>query len=87
MPDHTSVPSLRALKLKIPYRGEILSDNMRGLMLPYGEGWRKWRRVLHSGFHARRADTYNEIQHLESCVLMHEEKVNLEGLLRCDEEG
>ncbi|KAI9056287.1 cytochrome P450 [Trametes sanguinea] len=52
--------------------GEILSDNMRGLMLPYGEGWRKWRKVLHSGFHSRRADTYNEIQSLESSVLLHE---------------
>ncbi|KAI0664172.1 cytochrome P450 [Cubamyces menziesii] len=52
--------------------GEILSDNMRGLMLPYGEGWRKWRKVLHNGFHSRRADTYNEIQSLESAVLLHE---------------
>ncbi|OBZ66931.1 3-hydroxyphenylacetate 6-hydroxylase [Grifola frondosa] len=38
--------------------GEILSDNLRGLMLPYGEAWRKWRKVLHSGFHARRAEAY-----------------------------
>ena len=45
---------------------------MRGLMLPYGEGWRKWRRVLHSGFHSRRADTYNDIQSLESALLMHQ---------------
>ncbi|KAI0672430.1 cytochrome P450 [Trametes maxima] len=52
--------------------GEILSDNMRGLMLPYGEGWRKWRKVLHSGFHSRRADTYNDIQALESVVLLHD---------------
>ena len=27
------------------YSGEILSDNLRGLMLPYGEQWRKWRKV------------------------------------------
>ncbi|KAH9887564.1 cytochrome P450 [Cubamyces lactineus] len=57
-------------------RSEIYSsrppDNMRGLMLPYGEGWRKWRKVLHNGFHSRRADTYNEIQSLESTVLLHE---------------
>ncbi|CDO77905.1 hypothetical protein BN946_scf184692.g3 [Trametes cinnabarina] len=52
--------------------GEILSDNMRGLMLPYGEGWRRWRKVLHSGFHSRRADAYNEIQSLESMVLLNE---------------
>ena len=52
--------------------GEILSDNKRGLMLPYGEDWRKWRKVLHNGFHSRRAETYNEIQTLESAVLMHQ---------------
>ncbi|TFK78780.1 cytochrome P450 [Polyporus arcularius HHB13444] len=53
--------------------GEILSDNMRGLMLPNAnERWRKWRKVLHSGFHARRADDYKEIQSLECIVLLHE---------------
>lgn len=30
--------------------GEILSDNKRGLMLPYGDAWRKWRKVLHIRF-------------------------------------
>ncbi|TBU46186.1 cytochrome P450 [Dichomitus squalens] len=52
--------------------GEILSDNKRGLMLPNGEPWRRWRKVLHTGFHSRRADTYNEIQSLESTVLLHQ---------------
>ncbi|KAK7683741.1 hypothetical protein QCA50_013117 [Cerrena zonata] len=46
--------------------GEILSDNRRGLMLPYGEEWRKYRKVLHSGLHARRAETYKDMQSLES---------------------
>lgn len=36
-------------------RGEILSDNMRGLMLPYGEGWRKWRKVRPRPPDSRRA--------------------------------
>ncbi|KAG0698347.1 hypothetical protein DFH29DRAFT_834832 [Suillus ampliporus] len=27
--------------------GEIFSDNKRGLMLPYGEPWRKWRNVTY----------------------------------------
>ncbi|EGO01020.1 hypothetical protein SERLA73DRAFT_71993 [Serpula lacrymans var. lacrymans S7.3] len=52
--------------------GEILSDNQRGLMLPYGEPWRKWRKVLHSGFHARRSDTYKDIQSLESKLSMYQ---------------
>ncbi|KIJ63674.1 hypothetical protein HYDPIDRAFT_175981 [Hydnomerulius pinastri MD-312] len=52
--------------------GEILSNNNRGLMLPYGEPWRKWRKVLHSGFHARRSDTYRDIQSLESKMSMYQ---------------
>lgn len=46
--------------------GEILSNNLRGLMLPNNENWRKWRKVLHSGFHSRQAAKYKEIQSLES---------------------
>ncbi|KAA1474399.1 cytochrome P450 [Dentipellis sp. KUC8613] len=52
--------------------GEILSDNQRGLMLPVGEGWRKFRRVYHTGFHSRKANTYRDIQSLESKLLMHQ---------------
>ncbi|CAA7266208.1 unnamed protein product [Cyclocybe aegerita] len=50
--------------------GEILSSNLRGLMLPNNESWRKWRKVLHSGFHSRQAETYKDIQSLESKVLI-----------------
>ncbi|KAF9467168.1 cytochrome P450 [Collybia nuda] len=52
--------------------GEILSNNKRGLMLPNNEHWRKWRKVLHIGFHSRRAETYKEIQSLESKVMIHQ---------------
>ena len=34
-------------------------------MLPYGEEWRKYRKVLHSGLHARRAESYKDMQSLE----------------------
>lgn len=50
--------------------GEILSANMRGLMLPYGDEWRKWRKLLHSGLHARRAESYSDMQSLESKVTL-----------------
>ncbi|KAH8101774.1 cytochrome P450 [Cristinia sonorae] len=50
--------------------GEILSNNMRGLMLPYGEAWRRWRKVLHSGFHSRRAEAYTPIQSLEGKITL-----------------
>ncbi|KAG6810836.1 hypothetical protein H0H92_010131 [Tricholoma furcatifolium] len=52
--------------------GEILSDNQRGLMLPNNERWRKWRKMLHSGFHARKAASYRDIQSLESKILMYQ---------------
>ncbi|KAI0057325.1 cytochrome P450 [Artomyces pyxidatus] len=52
--------------------GEILSDNKRGLMMPAGERWRKFRKVLHGGLHLRKADSYKEIQSLESKILMHQ---------------
>ncbi|KAF9045490.1 cytochrome P450 [Panaeolus papilionaceus] len=51
--------------------GEILSSNMRGLMLPNSNPtWRKWRKVLHTGFQSRQAATYKEIQSLESKLML-----------------
>ncbi|KZT55003.1 cytochrome P450 [Calocera cornea HHB12733] len=50
--------------------GEILSENRRGLMMPNNAEWRKWRKVLNTGFHNRAADTYKPIQSLESKRLM-----------------
>ncbi|KAF9476061.1 cytochrome P450 [Pholiota conissans] len=50
--------------------GEILSEDKRGLMLPNNDAWRRWRKVLHIGFHSRQAATYNEIQSLESKLVL-----------------
>ncbi|THV08021.1 cytochrome P450 [Dendrothele bispora CBS 962.96] len=51
--------------------GEILSDNHRGLMLSNATSlWRKWRKILHNGFHVRKSENYKEIQSLESKVLL-----------------
>lgn len=52
--------------------GELLSDGMRGLMAPYNNFWRRWRKMLHGGFMARQSETYRPVQSLESKVLMHE---------------
>ncbi|KAL2020641.1 hypothetical protein VTK56DRAFT_8131 [Thermocarpiscus australiensis] len=52
--------------------GELLSGGMRGLMAPYSAFWRRWRKLLHSGFMQRRSESYRPIQSLESKVLMHE---------------
>ena len=50
----------------------MLADNMRGLMLPNNDAWRRWRRVLHTGFNTRRAEGYKDVQSLESKVLLWE---------------
>ncbi|KAF4977219.1 hypothetical protein FZEAL_6247 [Fusarium zealandicum] len=52
--------------------GELLSGGMRGLMAPYDSFWRRWRKLLHSGFMQRQSETYRPIQNLESRVLMHD---------------
>lgn len=50
--------------------GELLSNNMRGLMTGYTPFWRRWRKLLHGGFMARQSEKYRPIQSLESAVLM-----------------
>lgn len=52
--------------------GELLSDGMRGLMAPYSPFWRRWRKLLHTGFMQRQSETYRPIQSLESKVLMND---------------
>jgi cytochrome P450 len=49
---------------------ELLSNGLRGLMAPYSPFWRRWRKLLHSGFMQRQSETYRPIQSLESKVLM-----------------
>lgn len=50
--------------------GELLSGGLRGLMAPYGDFWRRWRRLLHSGFMQRKSAAYRPLQRLESAVLV-----------------
>ncbi|GAB1318353.1 hypothetical protein MFIFM68171_08563 [Madurella fahalii] len=59
--------------------GELLSGGMRGLMAPYSNFWRRWRKLLHSGFMQRQSETYRPIQSLESKVLMHDLLTNPAG--------
>ncbi|KAA1470664.1 cytochrome P450 [Dentipellis sp. KUC8613] len=51
---------------------EILADNMRILGMPYGDKWRKMRKVQYSGLNERYAIKYREFQSLESAVLIQE---------------
>ncbi|KAI0055362.1 cytochrome P450 [Artomyces pyxidatus] len=49
---------------------EILSGGMRGLTMPYGEKWRKWRKIQHMGMNGRAALAYRDHQTLESTVVL-----------------
>ncbi|KAK3354060.1 cytochrome P450 [Lasiosphaeria hispida] len=62
--------------------GELLSDGLRGLMAPYGGYWRRWRKLLHSGFMMRQSETYRPVQSAESRVLMGELLREPEGFRR-----
>ncbi|TFY58370.1 hypothetical protein EVG20_g8174 [Dentipellis fragilis] len=50
--------------------GEILSKNFRGVFAPYGDRWRKFRKVLNIGLSGKQALTYRQFQALESCLLL-----------------
>ncbi|KAH8178530.1 cytochrome p450 domain-containing protein [Sarocladium implicatum] len=52
--------------------GELLSGGLRGLMAPYNAFWRRWRKLLHSGFMQRQSETYRPVQSLESKVLLND---------------
>ncbi|KAI0319727.1 cytochrome P450 [Amylostereum chailletii] len=49
---------------------EILSGGMRGLSMPYGEHWRKWRKIQHVGMNGRAVHAYRDHQSLESTVVL-----------------
>jgi hypothetical protein len=59
--------------------GEILSDNRRGLLMGYNDGWRKWRKGLHSLLNNKATDAYKPIQDMESKQLMHEMLIDPAG--------
>ncbi|KAH9956358.1 cytochrome P450 [Russula dissimulans] len=49
---------------------DILSGGKRGLSSPYGEHWRKWRKLQHMGMNGKAALYYREQQTLESSILL-----------------
>jgi len=46
--------------------GEMYLGNDSTLVMPYGEKWRKHRKLLHSGLMQKAAHSYKPIQELES---------------------
>ncbi|KAH9484588.1 Cytochrome P450 monooxygenase 58 [Psilocybe cubensis] len=52
--------------------GELLSDGMRGVMMPYGTRWRNWRSVMHAGMSVEASNAYKSFQSMESKILIHD---------------
>ncbi|KAF9549831.1 cytochrome P450 [Agrocybe pediades] len=50
--------------------GELLSGNMRGLGMPYGQRWRNYRLVMHAGMNIEASNGYKALQSLESKILL-----------------
>ncbi|KAF9058899.1 cytochrome P450 [Rhodocollybia butyracea] len=49
---------------------DILGGGLRGVTSPYGDYWRRWRKLQHAGMSARATLAYREHQTLESTVLL-----------------
>ncbi|KAF8263089.1 cytochrome P450 [Lactarius quietus] len=49
---------------------EILSESKRGLSAPYGDHWRRWRKLQHMGMNERVSIYYCEQQSLEAAVVL-----------------
>ncbi|TKY86331.1 hypothetical protein EX895_005156 [Sporisorium graminicola] len=50
--------------------GELISDNRRMLILPYGTRWRLFRKVLHETLQDKAARLYEGVQRREACIAM-----------------
>ncbi|KAH9048920.1 cytochrome P450, partial [Lactarius hengduanensis] len=49
---------------------DILSGGKRGLSAPYGDHWRKWRKLQHKGMNERATVYYREQQTLEAAIVL-----------------
>ncbi|KAH8990855.1 cytochrome P450 [Lactarius akahatsu] len=49
---------------------DILSGGKRGLSAPYGDHWRRWRKLQHMGMNERAAVYYREQQTLEAAIVL-----------------
>ncbi|KAH9169386.1 cytochrome P450 [Lactarius sanguifluus] len=56
--------------LRSSRRHDILSGGKRGLSAPYGDHWRRWRKLQHMGMNERAALYYREQQTLEAAIVL-----------------
>lgn len=49
---------------------DILSGGKRGLSAPYGDHWRRWRKLQHMGMNERASVYYREQQTLEAAIVL-----------------
>lgn len=56
---------------RFPMAQELMSGNNRFLLMPYGERWRKIRKIMHQILSTRQADKFQPYQDIESRKLLH----------------
>ena len=58
--------TLYSSREQLPMAAVLLSDNLRPLFLPYGETWRRVRRLMHALTNTKVAEGYQDVQEQES---------------------
>jgi cytochrome P450 len=56
----------------MPFGSEILSDNSRMLLMPYGDRWRLLRKILHNVLNKQNMPTFAPFQDVESRHLLYD---------------
>ncbi|SCO91351.1 related to cytochrome P450 [Fusarium oxysporum] len=59
-------------RARFPMAQELMSGNMRFLLMPYGDRWRGIRKIMHQVLNSRQADKFQVYQEVESRRLLHD---------------
>ncbi|KAJ3504258.1 hypothetical protein NMY22_g17982 [Coprinellus aureogranulatus] len=59
--------------------GDILTRNMRGLGMPYGQRWRNWKQLMHASMNIEAAKGYRPLQDAESKLLLRDILLSPQG--------
>ncbi|EXJ96299.1 hypothetical protein A1O1_01425 [Capronia coronata CBS 617.96] len=57
---------------QMPMGSQLMSDNKRALLLPYGDAWRRVRKLQHHVTQVKAATSYQPLQMKESARLVHD---------------
>ncbi|KZL66211.1 cytochrome P450 [Colletotrichum tofieldiae] len=58
-------------RMRFPMAQELMSGNNRFLLMPYGDRWRRIRKIMHQVLNSRQANKFQPYQDIESRRLLH----------------